>query len=281
MKIIVTGGAGFVGTALCEQLKEKHTVVSLDNYSIGSEENHIPEVSYVRGDVVEIENILENDFDLCFHLAALSRIQPSFQKPINTFKSNTEGVQKVLDWCRLNNTKCVYSGSSSKHHNPHISPYALYKFVGEEICKMYRKVFQLDVEIVRFYNVYGPGEIIDGDWAAVIGLWRRMIRDNEPITIVGDGNQRRDFTHINDIVDGLIKIGFTNETHPDAWELGSGSNYSINEVADLFESKFNCSRRYIDDQPGNYRITLRENDDSLQRLQWKPKESLKEYILSL
>ena len=221
-KILVTGGAGFVGTNLIiEALKIEHAVVSIDNYSIGSEENHQKGAKYINGDINQIEELIKNDFDYCFHLAGLSRIQPSFVDPEETFRVNTEGTLRVLQWAKKNNTKVIYSGSSSKHHDPNISPYAMFKYLGEEICKLYRVTYNMNVEIVRFYNVYGPYEIIDGKWAALIGKWRGKIRDGKPLTIVGDGNQRRDFTHIIDIVDGLIKIAFSNETQSDAWELGS------------------------------------------------------------
>ena len=281
MKVLITGGAGFIGTNLCERLIENHEVYSLDNYSIGSIDNHIEGVTYLQGDIVNIDNIIKNDFDLCFHLAGLSRIQPSFENPFDTFHSNTLGTQKVLDWSRKNNTKVIYSGSSSKHHNPYQSPYALYKFLGEELCKMYRRVYGMKIEISRFYNVYGPKEIIDGDWAAVIGIWRRQIRDGEPLTIVGDGEQRRDFTHVFDIIDGLIRISKSDKSHNDAWELGSGKNYSINEVANLFKKKFKCKVKYIPDQNGNYRETLREHSDAIKILGWKPKDRLSKYIMEL
>ena len=281
MKILVTGGAGFVGTNLCEELVKNHEVYSIDNYSIGTEENHIKSVEYLNGDIVDISNIVKNDFDLCFHLAGLSRIQPSFNNPFDTFHSNTLGTQKVLDWCKINNTKLIYSGSSSKHHNPYQSPYALYKYLGEELCKMYKEVYNMKIEIARFYNVYGPKEIIDGDWAAVIGIWRRQIRDGESLTIVGDGEQRRDFTHVYDIVDGLIKISQSNESHEDAWELGSGKNYSINEITQIFIKKFNCKIKYIPDQNGNYRETLREHNDAIEILGWSPEMKLSEYIETL
>ena len=153
--------------------------------------------------------------------------------------------------------------------------------MGEEICKMYRKVYDMDIEIVRFYNVYGPNEIVDGDWAAVIGIWRRQVRDGEDITIVGDGNQRRDFTHVIDIVDGLYKVGIGNEKHEDAWELGTGTNYSILEVFEMFKEKFGCEKTHIEDQKGNYRVTLRENNDAIDRLGWLPQNRLKKYIDSL
>ena len=281
MKILVTGGAGFVGSNLIEALKDNHEVISLDNYEIGSKENHVKGVTYLEADIVDIQNVLINDFDLCFHLAGLSRIQPSFENPYNTFKSNTIGVQTVLDWARTNGTKVIYSGSSSRHHNPYQSPYALYKYLGEEICKMYRVTFNMDIEIVRFYNVYGPNEIVDGDWAAVIGIWRRQVRDGEKITIVGDGQQKRDFTHIGDIVKGLILVSMSDQKNHDAWEMGSGINYSIKEVYRMFREKFNIECNYVNNQSGNYKSTLRENNDMIDVLGWKPKDKLKQYIDSL
>jgi UDP-glucose 4-epimerase len=146
---------------------------------------------------------------------------------------------------------------------------------------MYKSVYKTNIEIVRFYNVYGPHEIIDGDWAAVIGIWRRQVRDNLPITIVGDGEQRRDFTHVEDIVDGLIKIAMSNEVHEDGWELGTGVNYSLNEVYEMFRDKFGADRTYIPEQNGNYRKTLRENNAALDRLAWVPTDRLQDYINTL
>ena len=281
MKILVTGGAGFVGTNLIISLKQKgHTLVSIDNYSIGQKSNHVEGVTYLDMDANEIGSI-PNDFDLIYHLAGLSRIQPSFLNPTETFIANTSSTNAILEFARARGTKVVYSGSSSKHHNPYQSPYALYKYLGEEICRMYKKTYDFPIEIVRFYNVYGPFEITDGDWAAVIGLWRNLVAQGLPITIVGDGNQRRDFTHIDDIVDGLIKIGFSTKTTEDAWELGSGKNYSLNEVYDLFKEKFDVEKVYIPNQKGNYRITLRENNEAIDKLDWSPKDRLPKYIMSL
>lgn len=283
MKVLVTGGAGFVGTNLISRLlKENHQVYSLDNYSIGKVENHVDGATYISGDVLQINELIKEKFDLCFHLAGLSRIQPSFENPFETFEVNTKGTLAILEWARKYSVKVIYSGSSSKHHNPFISPYATFKYLGEEICKLYKETFNIKVEIVRFYNVYGPFEIIDGDWAAVIGKWRGQIQRKEPITIVGDGEQKRDFTHVEDIVDGLIKIANSSISSPDGWELGTGQNYSINELYDLFNSRFkNIEKIYIPDQKGNYRETLREDNNALKILGWKPKDSLEEYILQL
>ena len=283
MKILVTGGAGFIGTNLIKRLlKEGHEVVSLDDYETGTEDNHVDGATYVMGDIDSLTYWKGVSFDLCFHLAALSRIQPSFEDPTECFRVNAQGSQVVAEWARNNNVKVVYAGSSSRWHDPFQSPYASFKHIGEEIFKLYRTAYDCDFEICRFYNVYGQDEIIEGDWAAVIGIWRRQVRDGEKITIVGDVEQIRDFTHVIDIVDGLYKVGMGSEKHEDAWELGCGVNYSINEVYGMFKEKFQkIESIYLPDQPGNYRKTLRENDDTLVRLGWKPEDRLRDYIQSL
>lgn len=280
MKILVTGGAGFVGTNLIKLLdKSNNKVFSIDNYSIGSTRNHFDDVEYIDDNVLNIQNY-NIDFDIIYHLAALSRIQPSFSNPSLFFENNTVGTQKVLEYAKKVKSKVIYSGSSSMHHDPSLSPYAMSKFLGEELCRLYKFSFHLDVDIVRFYNVYGPYEILEGDWAAVIGKWRFLIDQGLPITIVGDGNQRRDFTHIDDIVDGLIRIS-TKKSNKFIWELGSGKNYSINDVFALFKNKFDCNCEYIAEQKGNYRETLRVNNDAIDELGWIPKRSLEDYISSL
>ena len=278
--ILVTGGAGFIGTNLIKSLIEKgFTVVSLDNYSTGSKSNEIQNVKYYNLDIENISKIKES-IDVCFHLAAQSRVQPSFEDPEKSFRINVLGTSKVMEWAKINKVKIIYAGSSSKHHNPSDSPYAMYKFLGEEVCKLYKKSFDVNVEIARFYNVYGPGENIDEKFGNVLGIWRSKLIKGEPLPIVGDGNQKRDFIHVYDIVDGLIKIALTQINHDDAWELGTGINYSINELFKYFKDKFDVKSINIPDQPGNYRQTLRGNDDSLKLLDWKPIDRLKEHINS-
>ena len=261
-------------------MSEGHNVESIDNYDSGLVSNHVDGCNYHTGDIESID-LMDKDFDMIYHLAGLSRIQPSFKNPTETFRVNTIGTERVCSFAKEINAKVVYAGSSSRWHDPFQSPYACYKHMGEEICKMYRKVYGMDIEIVRFYNVYGPNEVVNGDWAAVIGIWRRQVMNGEPITIVGDGNQRRDFTHVIDIVDGLYRVGVGNEKHEDAWELGTGTNYSILEVYEMFKEKFGCEKLHIEDQKGNYRITLRENNDAIDRLGWSPENRLKNYINSL
>lgn len=278
---LITGGCGFVGFELAKKLIEKgYDVDIIDNLSIGYEAKN-PKVigaHFLGGDVRAMNNIKDKQYDYIFHLAALSRIQPSFQMPTLTFSVNVDGTKQVVEYALRNKSKLIYSGSSSRHHNPLLSPYAMSKHMGEEWIKMYKKVYDLNTEIVRFYNVYGPGELVDSHMAAVIGLWRAAIKNNEPIKIHGDGEQRRDFTHIDDIVDGLIRIAESGEKHEDAWELGTGKNYSLNEVADMFG---NIKKEYVADVKGNYRETLRINNDAIERLGWQPKDRLKEYIKGL
>lgn len=278
--ILVTGGAGFIGSNLIKKLiDEGHNVTCLDNYSTGTNDNEVTEAKYINDD---IENIikLKIRFDICFHLAAQSRVQPSFDDPQESVRVNITGTTRVMEWAKNNNVKVIYAGSSSKHHDPSDSPYAMTKFLGEEICKLYKKSFNVNVEIARFYNVYGPQEPIDEKFGNVIGIWRSKIIKGEPLPIVGDGNQKRDFVHVYDIVDGLIKIAFNDKKHTDAWELGTGVNYSINELFKYFKDKFDVQSINIPDQPGNYRQTLRENDDSIKLLDWKPKDRLKDHINS-
>lgn len=279
--ILVTGGAGFIGTNLIKTLiKDNYYITSIDNYSTGLKENEIEGVKYINSDI-ELINQLESKFDLCFHLAAQSRVQPSFEDPQESIRVNVNGTMKVMEWAKKKGVKVIYAGSSSKHHDPSDSPYAMTKYLGEEICKLYKKSFKVNVEIARFYNVYGPSEPLDEKFGNVIGIWREKVRLNKPLTIVGDGNQKRDFTHVDDIIDGILKIAFSHRNHSDAWELGSGVSYSINELFNMFKERFNTTSVYVDDQPGNYRKTLRVNDDIIEELNWNPQDRLKDYINSL
>lgn len=279
MKALVTGGCGFIGYALTKELLLKgYEVDVIDNLSIGREAKTPEGCNFLGGDIRAMENIPAKPYTYIFHLAALSRIQPSFKNPYTTFSVNVDGTKQVVKYAYQNKAKLIYAGSSSRHHNPMLSPYAMTKHMGEEWIKMEKLVFGLKAEIARFYNVYGPGELTQSDMSAVIGIWRYAISKGEPIKIHGDGEQRRDFTHVYDIVDGLIRIAESTEEHEDAWELGTGKNYSLNEVADMFGYS---NRSYVADVKGNYRETLRFNNDAIDRLGWQPQDRLENYIKSL
>ena len=280
-RIIVTGGAGFIGTNLIRRLvKDGHDILSIDDYSSGLESNHIEGVEYNKVNINHLHqwNI---QVDQIYHIAARARINPSFTEYKEYFEANVTGTHSVLEFAKKKGAKVVYAGSSSRHKEPECSPYANTKFMGEQLCKQFRFSLGQEVEIARFYNVYGPNELIDPKNGTVLGIWQDCIKNNNPIPIVGDGEQRRDFTHVDDIVDGLIKIMNSDKIHTDAWELGTGKNFSINQVADWFCDKFNTHRYYVDDRPGNYRETLRVNDDAKDKLGWNPQDRLKDYIYSL
>lgn len=274
MNVLVTGGAGFVGTNLIKRLlKDGHDVTSLDNYLSGLSSNHQDGANYICGDVRNL-TILDNvKYDIVFHLAAIARIQPSFKHPVEYFETNTNGTLNVAQYCVKNDIPLIYAGSSSHHSGKFKNPYTFSKDVGEEIIKLYQEHYNLKSSITRFYNVYGPYHLRDGGYSTVIGRWEKQYDDGEPLTIYGDGYKRRDFTHIDDIVNGLIKIQETNSWGY-TFELGRGENFSLNEVADMFKK----DRVYLDDKPGEAQKTLCESTLARSVLGWYPIINLSDYI---
>ena len=211
--------------------------------------------------------------DVVFHMAALARIQPSIKNPSETLKNNFESTLNVLEYARRNDIPVIYAGSSSKHHGLYGSPYAWSKYSGEQLCKLYSEVYGLNTSICRFYNVYGPHHIRSGAYATVLGIFERQYLNNEPLTITGNGEQRRDFTHIDDIVDGLVRcVG--KEHKAEEFELGSGVNYSINEIAELFR----CETKYIPARSGEYDVTLCDYTKAETDLGYQPKGNIKTYV---
>tara|TARA_B100001778_G_scaffold302709_1_gene279566 strand:+ start:638 stop:1495 length:858 start_codon:yes stop_codon:yes gene_type:complete len=279
MKVLVTGGAGFVGTNLIKRLlKDGHDVVSLDNYSTGIKENEQEGCVYHDIDIskTNLEYLSWINPDIIYHIAARARIQPSIDNPHKTFKSNVKGTENVLEYARIEDIPVVYAGSSSVHGDVHANPYTFSKWQGEEMCKLYTKVFNLPTVICRFYNVYGEHQLTDGDYCCVLGIFERQYKSYEPLTITGDGEQRRDFTYVGDIVDGLIRCGENiNEIGGEEFELGNGENYSINEVADAFGDYM---REYIDERPGEMKETLNRDNKAQEILGWKPKGNIIKFI---
>jgi len=184
----------------------------------------------------------------------------------------------MLEYARKNNILVVYAGSSSFHHGLYESPYAWSKHSGEQLCKLYSNIYDLSTVVCRFYNVYGPYQVEEGTWATVIGKFENQVRNNKPLTIVGDGEQRRDFTHIDDIVDGLIKCS-EQPFKGEIFELGRGKNYSINEIADMFGKGY--PRTNLPSQPGEYDRTLADYSLAQDVLDWKPTVDIKDYINSI
>ena len=278
MNIMVTGGAGFIGTNLIKRLlKDGHNVVSLDNYSTGKEENHQEGCNYVDADIRDVIDFdyFMKDVDVVYHLAALARIQPSFKNPANTLEVGILGTMNILEWIKEkeNKPRVVFAGSSSVHSGKMKNPYTFSKVVADDLCLLYKKHFGVDVSICRFYNVYGPHQLTVGEYCTVVGIFENQYENKEPLTITGDGFQRRDFTHVDDIVDGLI-LTSENETCWDEIELGRGNNHSINELADMF----NTETTYIDERPGEARETLCNTLIAKRLIGYEPTRNIKDYI---
>lgn len=287
MNVIVTGGVGFVGTNLIKKLVEDgHKVVSLDNYSTGDAKNQVDGCKYFNVDVCSVidYSFFQEKTDVIYHMAALARIQPSIEKPHPTIVNNFLSTLNVLEYARNNNIRVVYAGSSSIHHGIYESPYAWSKFSGEDLCKLYSNVYKVETSICRFYNVYGDYQIKEGTYATVLGIFQNQYENEEPLTIVGDGEQRRDFTHVDDIVDGIIRSS-EQEFYGEIFELGRGVNHSINEVASMFDidgvsEGFGTEypKEYIEQRPGEYDITLADYSHAQELLNWKPKRNIEDYI---
>ena len=280
MQIVVTGGAGFVGTNLCKKLLELgHQVTSIDNYNTGKVENHIEGVRYEKFDIRKVHSykwVYNKHPDVIFHLAAIARIQPSFDNPQDYFTTNANGTLKLADYCSKNNVPLIYAGSSSHHSGKFSNPYTFSKDVGEDIIKLYQKHFNLKSSIARFYNVYGPYQLIEGGYTTLIGRWLNNIKKGLSCEIYGNGSKRRDFTHVDDIVDALIKI-YNQQVYGYDFELGRGKNYSINEVAQILK----ITPVYKDNKPGEAQATLANNTLACNLLTWQPKVNLENYIKDL
>ena len=293
MEVIVTGGAGFVGTNLIKRLLKDgqvtNRIISIDNYSTGKKENEQEGCKYFDFDLSESnvpfdEMCTVERFEkpgIIFHVGAVARIQPSLKNPVFTINNNFNSTLNVLDWARRKNIPVVFAGSSSKHHGLWGSPYAWSKFGGEQLCELYNKVYGLPTSICRFYNVYGPHQLEGGTYATLVGIFEKLHREGKPLTITGTGEQRRDFTHVDDIVDGLIRCGNSlidgdSDVSGEVFELGRGQNHSINEVANMFGEDY--PKEYIPARKGEYDVTLADYSKAKEILGWEPSINLKDYL---
>jgi len=277
MKILVTGGAGFIGSHLCEELVKNtnNTVYSLDNYSTGRKENHVDKVTYIQGDSKNIEDLIDCNPSIIYHLGEYSRVEQSFDDIEKVWRSNNDGIFSVLQFCRKVGSKLVYAGSSTKFGDGGLgrsqSPYAWTKATNTELVKNYGEWFNVSYAITYFYNVYGPREIQIGKYATLIALFKEKMKNSEPLTIVSPGTQKRNFTHIDDIINGLILVG--ENGYGDEFGIGSPESYSIKEIAEMFGSKIEM----LPERKGN-RMTADVITEKTESLGWKPTRKIKDYI---
>lgn len=282
--VIITGGAGFIGSNLVEFILKKklaNNIYVIDNYSSGSKKNHIKNkiIRYINNDtenIFKIRQLSKIKIDYIFHLAEFSRIVQSFEYFDNCWESNVQGTKKIIEFALHKNAKLIYSASSSKfgsENNQYLSPYAWTKAKNVELIKCYKEWYGLKYVICYFYNVYGPRQIKNHYMSAVIGIFENQYLNNEPLTVVSPGNQKRDFTHVYDIVDGFVEAGF-NKINQE-YQLASGKLLSLLQVAKMFNHKI----KMIPKRPGERWSSKRDSLIKSKRdLKFKPKYSLSEYI---
>ena len=295
MKSLVTGGAGFIGSNLVDHLIELgHEVIVIDNeYSDVHEHFYYNEkAKNYKLDIRDYENTrpLYTDVDYVFHFAAEARIQPAIQNPIEAVSINSVGTCTVLQCAREAGVKRVMYSSTSSGYGlandiPNVetqpddclNPYSVSKVNGEKLCSMYTKLFGLPTIIFRYFNVYGERQPLKGQYAPVIGIFLRQRGDGEPLTIVGDGEQRRDFTHVSDVVQANIKAAIaevSEECFGEVYNVGCGKNYSVNEIANMIsDNTINIPPRI-----GESRVTLANNNKLRKTFGWEPTVDLFEWV---
>ena len=307
MKCLVTGGAGFIGSNLVDALLEQgHEVIVIDNESSDAHDqfywnNCANNYKYDICDYVSCSEIFKKHSpEVVFHIAAEARIQPCIVDPLKAVNSNVVGTATILELCRKHGVKRVmYSSTSSAYGlknscplsedmpNDCLNPYSVSKVAGEELCKMYSSLYDMETVIFRYFNVYGERQPLKGQYAPVIGIFQRQKRNGEPLTIVGDGKQRRDFTHVSDVVSANIlaatkifpKWITKNTEHKiykfgQIYNVGTGINYSVNEIAQIIGGDV----VHIAPRQGESKITLANINKIKEELNWEPKINLIDWL---
>jgi len=277
--ILVTGGAGFIGSNLCETLVAEcsNKVYSLDNYSTGKKSNHIKGVNYIEGDTRDIQKHINFAPDYIYHLGEYSRVEQSFDDINKVWFFNKHGIFSVLQFCKKTNAKLIYAGSSTKYGDGGLSrsesPYAWTKATNTELVVNYGKWFGIKFAIVYFYNVYGKREIEKGKYATLIAIFKNQVKKNLPLTVVSPGTQKRNFTHINDVIAGLILVGLKGAG--DEFGIGNKESFTILQIAKMFGSEI----QMLPVRKGN-RMDSEVISSKTINLGWNARQSISEYIKS-
>lgn len=294
---LVTGGAGFIGSNLVDALiTYGHEVVCVDNESsISTDRFHwSPDASNHKADICEASSIdhLFKGVDFVFHLAAESRIGLTMENPTKAFMTNVVGTANILESSRRHGVRRVMFSSTSSAYgcNPcpneesqaddPLNPYSVSKVAAEKACRMYSRLFGLETVVFRYFNIYGPREPKKGQYAPVIGIFARQRAEGQPLTVVGDGLQRRDFTHVHDVVRANI-LAATAEV-PEGmfgtvFNIGTGRNSSILDLASMMSDNVS----FLPERPGEMRETLADNSKARKVLGWEPTLFLEDYIRTL
>ena len=292
MRVLVTGGAGFVGSNLVDRLiNDGNDVVIIDNLSSGKKENINPKAEFHEVDICDLHikglcSMFEG-VDVVFHTAALARVQPSIDDPVQFDKVNVGGTLNVLKASVDYGVKrFVYSASSSAygdtdnlpqketHSTNPISPYAAQKMIGEIYCRMFCQVYDIETVSLRYFNVYGERQSYEGAYALVMGVFANQLLNGKPMTINGDGEQRRDFTYVGDVVDANVRAATSDKVGSgEVINIGNGDNKSVNELANLLGGE-----RVHKDPVIEPRATLADNLKARELLGWKPKQNFNEWV---
>lgn len=294
MRYLVTGGAGFIGSHLVGRLlKDGHEVTVIDNFSTGRPQNltqqkNNPHLKLIEADISDFNKIAPyfKGIDKVFHIAALADIVPSIVNPINYYQSNVTGTMCVAEACRLSGVKkLLYAASSSCYGIPDIYPtpetakiqpqypYALTKFLGEQIIFHWSKVYKLAVVSLRLFNVYGPRSRTSGTYGAVFGVFLAQKLNHRPFTVVGDGCQSRDFVFVNDVVEAFVLASDSN-CRDEVMNVGSGNTYSVNYLVELLGG----DSVHIPKRPGEPDRTFADIAKISKILGWKPRVSFEEGV---
>ena len=294
-RFVITGGAGFIGSNLVDHLvRIGHNVIVLDNFVSGKKENlshHKKNVKIIKVDISKSKNLekLFKGADYVFHLAGLAEIIPSIKNPGKYFINNVVGTLNVLEAAKkVRIKKLIYAASSSCYGTPKKfptseidkidtqHPYALTKFLGEELVMMYASIFNMPNISFRFFNVYGPRLNASGQYGAVFGNFLKQKKTRKPLTIVGNGKQTRDFIHVDDLIKAFVKVSkskFVNKIY----NLGSGKETSINRIARLFGGK----KIFIPKRPSEPHRSLAKISKIKKDINWKPIISVEEGVKRL
>jgi UDP-glucose 4-epimerase len=293
MNCLVTGGAGFIGSNLVDKLIELgHKVICIDNESAECHEQFYwnPKANNYRYDICDYEKIahLFNGIDYVFHIASDARIQPAILNPRKSVESNAVGTANVIELSRINKVKrFIYSSTSSAYGKkailPNIetqpsdplTPYSTAKVFGENLARVYYNLYGLETVSLRYFNVYGDRQPLKGQYAPVIGLFLKQHEEGKPLTVVGDGSQRRDFTHISDVVQANILASEIKNGFGEVYNIGYGSNYSILEIANMISNDV----KFIPPRVGEVQETLASNVKFKELTGWVPKVALAEWLI--
>jgi len=297
MRVLVTGGAGFIGSNLVDKLiDDGHEVIIFDDLSTGREENINSKAKLFRFDIskeeffdIPIMGDIMTGVDVVFHLAAKARVQPSIENPIEFHKVNVNGTLNLLKACVDYNVKrFIFSSSSSVYGNVEekdlptsedsklnpMSPYALHKLVGEQYCKLFSELYGLETACLRYFNVYGDGMSLEGAYKLVIPIFTEQRLNGKPMTIRGDGENRRDFTYVDDVVDANIKcMDYPLELNGDVFNIGNGDNRSVNQLADMIGGDRVNVEPVIEPKE-----TLADNNKVKRMLGWKTTMKIEDWI---